>query len=87
VSLWDIVIQFSVDDFFGGGCAIESLKTDCYMMSGVGTIPLPSDYYTEMVDEKTTQKAKVWLERIVDTCMRVGMNVSAETAKEILGRL
>src|ERR1019366_5282567 len=83
VSLWDIMIFFSGDRLFWAGCAIEILKVDCFLKTGIGQLPLPPVYFHGPIDEETFDKCVEWLAVIQSDCEQLGMPVSAGTASDI----
>jgi len=87
VSLLDIVIEFSAESVYWSGLALEVLKNDCFMRSGLGEIPLPATYHNNPVDADTSAKTITWLETVQKTCVKLGMLVSSETIKDIIESL
>jgi hypothetical protein len=83
VSLWDLVIFCSGVMLFRAGLALESLKCDCFMKTGIGQVPLPAVWFKGPVDEHTIAKSLEYLAAIREECVRLGMPVSAETVAEI----
>jgi hypothetical protein len=86
VSLWDMV-QFSAQQWFWAGYALESLITDCVLKPGPGDVGIPAGVLHEPISDETKTKAYEWLEHVHKECSGIGLYISAETVSEIRERL
>jgi hypothetical protein len=88
VCLWDIVIAVDSDGVFWSGLALETLKNDCMMNTGLKRAPLPPVYHTGPIDAGLQGKAITWLGEIEKRFTKcLGMPVSSETAREMIEAL
>src|SRR5579863_6851446 len=79
VSLWDIMIQCSVQNWFWAGYALESLLTDCLLGPGPGAVPFPVALLHAPIKQGTKDKTVEWLTNIREECVKIGLVISAET--------
>jgi len=81
------MIQFPLEKWHWIGYAVESLVTDCWMIPGPGSVPVPAAVYHQPITDKALKKACEWLDPVKEECDRLGLAVSAETARELIEHL
>lgn len=82
------MIALDAEGVYWSGLALEVLKADCMMNTGLGRALLPAVYHTGPIDAKLQEKVVWWLGEIEEKFAKhLGMPVSSETAKEIVEAL
>ncbi len=82
VSLEEIVIAVSAEKWFSCGVAIENLFTEALLTAGPG-IGIPFSITQHRISEPMRKKALECLAGIYAEYSRIGLNVAAETIKEV----
>jgi hypothetical protein len=75
------MVQFSAQEFFWSGYALECLRTDCIFKPGIGDPGF--SFFAHGVIGSTREKALDWLGQMHAECLRVGCAMSASTVEDI----
>lgn len=87
VSLWDVMVSVSSLMIYWSGFALENLKADCLLNTGIGDLPQPPAFFNGPLVTATREKAIEWLGYVRDQCGTIGLTVSSETILEIVDSL
>lgn len=86
ITWWDM-LQFSAKAFFWIGRLTESLFHDCILIPGPGDVPFDQNLLLKPIDPKTKDKAIRTLGIIQSNCLIIGVDISADTASELLDKI
>lgn len=84
---WLEMLKFSARAFFWAGVQLQQITAECLLKSSIldGDTPIYAMY--RPLDDETRTGAVVLLKNVDSHCRMLGMNITADTAKELLARL
>jgi hypothetical protein len=84
---WLDMLQFSAYMFFYCGRALHQIKADCYLGAMVAIGDEAGLAMAQPLDEKAKEKAKKTLGHVEHQFRRIGLSITADTAKELADEL